>query len=160
MSIFPKQLSLRSGYPDFQELPWDKPIEAWEGCCPQLVKVPHGFSRHPVAFINIDGVLYAMKEMQPGAAQSEYEILRQIEDANLPAVLPVGSVHTETTRGDASVLITKYLERSLPYSLLFTRQRSIRNISRPHYAYTICRLWRIMCTMTCLTCRHRVCCRG
>jgi len=121
MSIFPKQLSLRSGYPDFQELPWDKPIEAWEGCCPQLVKVPHGFSRHPVAFINIDGVLYAIKEMQPGAAQSEYEILRQIEDANLPAVLPVGSVHTETTRGDASVLITKYLERSLPYSLLFTR---------------------------------------
>ena len=120
MPSFPQHISLRPGHPDFLDLPWDRPFSAWVDCCPHLVEIPHGSSRHPLLFANYNGVLYALKEMVPGAAAHEYEYLRVIEEANLPAVLPVGHVETMTGEGAASTLITQYLESALPYSMLFS----------------------------------------
>lgn len=115
----PVNLVLRPGHPDFLDLPWGLPLEAWEGVCPRLVEVPRGLSRHPVVFVNYDGRLYALKEMPPGSAQSEYNLLSEIELLRLPAVTPVGHATHETNRGKSSVLITRFLDRSLPFRTLF-----------------------------------------
>lgn len=122
MSNYPLNISLRAGYPDFLDLPWDLSLSTWMGRCPRLVKLPRGVSRHPVVYVNYEGESYALKELPPGEAEREYEMLREIENLHLPAVTPVGSAQTETEQGLSSVLITRYLENSLPYRLLFMGQ--------------------------------------
>jgi hypothetical protein len=117
---------IRPGYPDFQDLPWHLPLTHWLGNCLRLVDVPRGLSRHPVAFVNYEGVLYALKEMPPGLAEREYHILEGLEDARLPTVTPVGHLSTHTGQGAASVLITRYLESGLPYRSLFMSSSLMR----------------------------------
>ncbi len=121
MSGPPIAISLRPGNPDFLDLPWSEPLSEWEGRCPRLEEVPRGLSRHPVAFVNYAGVIYALKELPPRLAEQEYDLLRQIEEMRLPVVTAVGHTQTETAQGPASVLITRYLDRSLPYHTLFMR---------------------------------------
>lgn len=113
-------LSIRSGHPDFLDLPWDRPLEEWPGHCPRVEQLPRGLSRHPVVFVNYDGALYALKELPPGVAKREYDVLRQMEELRLPVVVAVGHTRTKTPEGEASVLVTRYLDYSLPYHLLFT----------------------------------------
>jgi hypothetical protein len=120
--VYPIEIIVRPGNPDFLDLPWGAPLSEWADHCTRLEQVPRGLSRHPVLFVNYDAVLYALKEMAPGAAEQEYELLRQAEEANLPAVSPVGHVLTATSQGNASVLVTRYLESSLPYRMLFMSQ--------------------------------------
>ena len=107
MGTYPQQFSLRPGHPDFLDLPWDTPLADWGGRCARLEDVPHGTSRHPVWFVNYGGVLYALKELPAGVALREYEALHRLEEAHLPAVVPVGHAQTETHQGAASVLITR-----------------------------------------------------
>ena len=116
---YPIEMIVRPGNPDFLDLPWSMPLAKWEGYCSRLEQVPKGLSRHPVLFVNYDGILYALKEMAPGTAEQEYDLLRQAEEASLPAVSPIGHVLTATDQGNASVLLTRYLESSLPYRMLF-----------------------------------------
>jgi hypothetical protein len=117
----PKSISLRPGYPDFLDLPWERPLNEWEGHCQRLEDAPRGLSRHPVVFVNYEGVLFALKELPVDVAREEYEVLRQIEGLRLPGVIPVGHLLTQTADAKASVLITRYLDRSLPYRSLFMR---------------------------------------
>ncbi len=103
------------------DLPWERPLQDWPGHCSRLEELPRGLSRHPVLFINADGVLLALKELPTDTAKKEYDLLTQIEERHLPAVTPIGYAQTRTTEGEASVLITRYLERSIPYRSLFMR---------------------------------------
>jgi hypothetical protein len=119
---YPIEIIVRPGNPDFLDLPWGVPLSEWEDHCTRLEQLPRGLSRHPVVFVNYDGILYAVKEMAPGVAEQEYDLLRLAEDANLPVVSPVGHVLTATSQGSASVLVTRYLESSLPYRMLFMSQ--------------------------------------
>jgi hypothetical protein len=112
-------LFLRPGHPDFLDLPWERPLEEWVGH-PRLVEVPRGLSRHPVLFVNYDGALYALKELPGDVAKKEYDLLRQMEELRLPAVVPVGHARTDTPQAEASVLLSRYLDYSLPYQTLFT----------------------------------------
>jgi hypothetical protein len=64
-----------------------------------------------------------LKEVLPGAAEKEYDLLIKMEELHLPAVQPVGHVKTNTDQGEKSVLVTRYLDRSLPYRSLFMRER-------------------------------------
>jgi hypothetical protein len=107
--------------PDFQDLPWDHPIKEWHGLCSRLEEVPRGPSRHPVVFVNYAGILYAIKELPPGLARKEFEILSQIESLRLPCVAPIGYTDRNTPNGPSSFLFTRYLEASLPYRSLFMR---------------------------------------
>ncbi len=77
-------------------------------------------SRHPVEFITYDNALYAVKELPVGIAEKEYNLLISMENSNLPVVHAEGYAVTRTEQGDRSILITRYLENSLPYSSLFT----------------------------------------
>lgn len=119
MITAPSLLSVRPGYPDFLDLPWNLPLGGWMDHCCRLEQVPRGLSRHPVVFVNYDGVVYALKEMPLPRASQEFEVLRRMEELHLPAVAPVGYAQAETSQGQTSVLITRYLDQSLPYRMLF-----------------------------------------
>ncbi len=114
MTIF-----LRAGHPDFLDLPWEHPLAKWPQHSSRVADLPRGLSRHAVVFVNYDRRLYALKELPPGVAEREYDILRRMGDMRLPAVDAVGYAAVEQDWGKTSVLITRYLDYSLPYRSLF-----------------------------------------
>ena len=122
----PLNISLRPGNPDFLDLPWDFTLSEWSGRCRYLEEVPQGLSRHPVVFINVSGTIYALKEMPLELAENEYDLLLHMESLRLPVVMPVGHALTETNLGKRSILITRFLDRSLPYRSLFMRRSLMR----------------------------------
>ncbi len=112
------QLVARTGHPDFLDLPWSEPLEEWES--PRFVDVARGIGRHVVRFVDYDGSLYALKELPPRLAQREYRLLRALSELGLPVVEAVGVVG-ERGASEESVLLTRYLDYSLPYRLVLTR---------------------------------------
>ncbi len=108
----------RQGHPDFLDLPWETPLEEWDD--QRLVKMAHGISRHVVRFVRFEDRVYALKATGVDAAHKEYRMLRSMRDDHLPVVEPVGVVSDAPNRGDA-VLITRYLDFSLPYWYLLGR---------------------------------------
>jgi hypothetical protein len=110
------QLLTRTGHPTFLDFPWDLPLAEWES--ERLVGVVRGISRHVVRFVELDGVLYALKELPGGLAEREYDLLTRLRADALPVVEPVGVVVGRAGDLD-SVLITHHLEFSLPYRALF-----------------------------------------
>ncbi len=103
----------------FRSLPWQIPLETWAERSTLVVELPRGVSRHTVAFVNLEGVLYALKELPAGHGQNEQTLLRQAELLRFPVVEACGYVLLE---GGAEVLVTRYLERSLPYRSIFMSQ--------------------------------------
>lgn len=122
MSSPARFISLRSGYPDFQDLPWDRHLQDWRGHCTRLEEVPQGLSRHPLVFVAYGSQVYALKELPSDLAKTEYDLLCKMEELRLPVVTPVGYALTGAEKDGASVLITRYLEHSLPYRSLFMRK--------------------------------------
>ncbi len=112
------RLVARTGNPDFLDLPWEQPLEEWKS--PRFVEVARGLGRHVVRFVDYDGSLFALKELPPRLALREYRLLRALAEVGLPSVEPVGVV-SERSGSTESVLITRYLEYSLPYRLVLTR---------------------------------------
>jgi hypothetical protein len=112
----------RPGHPDFLDLPWHLPLEEWR--VDRLVEVTRGIHRHVVRFVDYGGALYALKELPHRLAVREYRLLRRMADEALPAVEAVGTV---TREGQEAVLITRYLDYSLPYRALFTNRRPARH---------------------------------
>jgi hypothetical protein len=124
-------LTLRPNHPDFLDLPWGSPLEQWRGRCDRLEEVQRGLSRHPVVFVNYAGALYALKELPAGLAEKEYSLLLHMEAARLPCVTPIGYAQNTgagngSAEAPASVLITRYLDHSLPYRALFMAGSLVR----------------------------------
>jgi hypothetical protein len=112
------KLVTKQGHPDFLDLPWDEPLVEWTDA--RIVKMAHGISRHVVRFVRFDDRVYALKATGVVAAQREYRVLRDLRDDHLPVVEPVGVVADAPGVGDA-VLITRYLDYSLPYWYILGR---------------------------------------
>ncbi|NOT33728.1 MAG: DUF4032 domain-containing protein [Candidatus Eisenbacteria bacterium] len=114
-------LSIRQDHPDFLDLPWGLPLARWAERTARIVQVPRGLSRHEVVFVSYGAAIYAMKELPEHVAEREYETLRRLEERGLPAVLAVGSarVWTEGSEEAGGVLVTRFLDGSLPYRALF-----------------------------------------
>ena len=110
----------RGGHPDFLDLPWSQPLADWDH--DRLTPMAHGNSRHVVRFVRYDDRVYAIKETEEHLARGEYEMLRQLRADHLPTVEPVGYVTTES--GTRALLITRYLDFSLPYRYLFGREEN------------------------------------
>jgi tRNA A-37 threonylcarbamoyl transferase component Bud32 len=72
-----------------------------------------------VRFIVLDGRTFALKEEPSGVAAAEFEVLRRLESAGLPAVTAVGLA--EGAEGDAAILATEYLAYSIQYRRLLMR---------------------------------------
>jgi tRNA A-37 threonylcarbamoyl transferase component Bud32 len=111
------QLVPKPGRPDFLDLPWDEPLDDWE--TDRLAVVARGIGRHIVRFVEYDGVFYALKELPHEIAHREYRLLRALNQEGLPAVEAVGIVHRPELE---DVLLTRYLEFSLPYRLVLARK--------------------------------------
>lgn len=105
--------------PDLLDLPWPEPLAAWEH--PRLIRMAHGESRHVVRFVSDGERVYALKEMGEQEARREYGMLRALALDNLPVVEAVGLVtgrHAVDGRALDAVLVTRYLDYSLPFTYL------------------------------------------
>lgn len=106
------ELRAAHGHPDFLDLPWDQELETWDDH--RIVQMAHGISRHIVRFVRFDHRVYALKATDVRSAEREYRMLRDLRADHLPVVEPVGVVLHAPAR-DRAVLITRYLDYSLPY---------------------------------------------
>ncbi len=113
--------TVRHGHPDFVDLPWGTDFADWPTTTRRHESVPQGVSRHPVTFVNYDDRVYALKELPPGVAETEFRLLREMETMRLPVVEAVGYARVDRGGRQVSVLLTRYLENSLPYESLFQR---------------------------------------
>src|SRR5436853_7273602 len=71
-------------------LPWGAPLEDWPET--QFVEVERGIGRHVVRFVELDGRLFALKELPPRVAAREYRLLTALEHEEVPAVEAIGRV--------------------------------------------------------------------
>jgi hypothetical protein len=117
-TAFPR-LRLRNPTQELLELPWELPLEAWPSDRLRFRELPVGPSRHVVRFLLTGSGLLALKEEPLWIAEREYDVLRHLEEAALPAVKPLGLA--EAPEGDAAILVTRYLQSSLQYRLLLSR---------------------------------------
>lgn len=119
---FPR-LRLRDEVAGLLDLPWEQPLARWDDADHRFRELPVGPSRHLVRFLVSGGIVYALKELPAGVANREYEVLRHLEEAGLPAVRAVGLAE-RPERGDA-ILVTEYLRHSMQYRRLLMRFRSV-----------------------------------
>lgn len=112
-------LRLRGRATALFDLPWDQPLAAWASDVGTFRRLDVGPSRHLVRFLEVDGVLYALKEEPLEIARSEFEVLRHLEEEGLPAVAAVGLA--EAPERDSGILVTEYLAHSLQYRRLLMR---------------------------------------
>jgi tRNA A-37 threonylcarbamoyl transferase component Bud32 len=102
-------------------LPWDTQLVDWPA--DHLVSLPQGISRHVVRFVQMEGMVYAVKETDERIAQREYDLLKSLERIDAPSVEAIAII---ADRRDAygepleSALVTRHLQFSLPYRALFS----------------------------------------
>src|ERR1700682_3899994 len=113
------EFRLRAPSAGLLALPWDRPLSEWIVPDVPLRDIAVGPSRHLVKFVAADGQLWAVKDLPPRIAIKEYEVLRRLEDMELPAVRPAGLVLQPAF--DTAILVTRYLEGSWQYRRLFMR---------------------------------------
>jgi tRNA A-37 threonylcarbamoyl transferase component Bud32 len=102
-------------------LPWRLPISEWTD--DRMVEIrQRGLSRHVVRFVAENGVVYALKEIDERLARREYTLLRRLRELGAPAVEVLGIVVDRPGDLDA-VLVTRFLEHSSPYRVLFANPR-------------------------------------
>jgi hypothetical protein len=118
-------LVVNEGFPDFLDLPWDFPMSEWPSICHNISDAPRGISRHIVVFLNYANDLYAFKELHTEEAEREFINLQRIEALRLPVVKPVGYFQSGNI-DNRSVLITRFLDFSLPYRNLFMQEHLSR----------------------------------
>jgi hypothetical protein len=114
-------------------LPWDQPLEDWTD--ERLLEVAHrGISRHVVRFVEADGHVYALKEIDERLARREYRLLGRLEELGMPAVSALGvCVERPTVTGEDgggtpqdAVLVTRFLDYSMSYRYVFSHGHTQR----------------------------------
>jgi hypothetical protein len=113
------RLLARADQAAFLDLPWGIPLEEWPD--ELLVRARRGIGRHVVRFVRLHGSFYALKELPSRLAEREYRLLGELAERAVPAVEAIGVVSERRgVDGDAleDVLVTRYLEYSLPYRLI------------------------------------------
>lgn len=115
----PPVIRLRASSAGLLSLPWAEPLAEWQPTEVPLRDLPVGPSRHLVRFAEVDGHMFALKELPPRIAHKEYRVLRELEVKGLPAVRAVGLV--EQPDLDSALLVTDYLEKSWQYRRLLMR---------------------------------------
>ena len=115
------RLLARSEQAALLALPWAMPLEEWRDANAPLVDAQRGIGRHVVRFVSLPGGVFALKELPPRIAAREYRLLGELERRSVPSVEAegiVGERRAATGEELESVLITRYLEFSLPYRLI------------------------------------------
>src|SRR6266567_2943817 len=118
-----------------QGLPWHVPVEEWPEHGVILLIIRRGESRHPVIFVEREGIRYAIKETTPFMAEREIRNLREIARRGIPSLNPVGTVTVKAppllldtqgpgglpqyTSGDRGYTVTSLAPRVVPHVLLY-----------------------------------------
>jgi Domain of unknown function (DUF4032)/Lipopolysaccharide kinase (Kdo/WaaP) family len=109
--------------------PWDVPLEDWAD--DRMLEVAQrGISRHVVRFVEDDGAVFALKEIDERLARREYKLLGELEAMGMPAVSVLGICVERPPAGgheQDAVLVTRFLDYSMSYRYVFSH----RHISRP-----------------------------
>ena len=118
-----------------ESLPWQVAIEEWpeHGVIPLIIR--RGESRHPVIFVELEGIRYAIKETTPFMAEREIRNLREIARRGIPSLNPIGTVTVKApplllgtqgpgglpqyTSGDRGYTVTSLAPRVVPHVLLY-----------------------------------------
>lgn len=109
-------------------LPWDEPLEEWVDT--RLLEVAHrGISRHVVRFVEVDGMVYALKEIDERLARREYRLLGELESMGMPSVSVLGICVERPARQDA-VLVTRFLDYSMSYRYVFSHGHTAQPVDR------------------------------
>lgn len=98
-------------------LPLADPLATWEH--PDLHGVG-GLHRHVVRRYEHGEVTYVVKELPDRLVEREYRLLRHLAEAELPTVEVVGSVTERAGTHGEGLLITRFLDYSLPYRTLLS----------------------------------------
>ncbi|CCH78550.1 conserved hypothetical protein [Nostocoides japonicum T1-X7] len=117
-------LNITAARPDpaLLDLPWRTPLEEWPE--DRLAALPRGISRHVVRFVRLSGRILAVKEIKSDLALREYHMLRNLGRLHLPCVQPFAVVDGRLGRDGEPLdacLITRHLQFSLPYRVLFSQ---------------------------------------
>jgi tRNA A-37 threonylcarbamoyl transferase component Bud32 len=78
-----------------------------------------GLHRHVVRLVESGDITYVVKELPDPLADREWRLLRELSDAGLPTAEVVGVV-TEREGEMDGMLITRYIDYSLPYRVLLS----------------------------------------
>jgi Domain of unknown function (DUF4032)/Lipopolysaccharide kinase (Kdo/WaaP) family len=85
-----------------------------------MLEVAHrGISRHVVRFVEVDGLVYALKEIDERLARREYRLLGELESMGMPAVSVLGACVERPHELDA-ILVTRFLDYSMSYRYVFS----------------------------------------
>lgn len=105
-------------------LPWQTPLEEWVD--DHLLEVAHrGISRHVVRFVEVDGHVYALKEIDERLARREYRLLGELEAMGMPAVSVLG-ICVEREGDQDAILVTRFLDYSMSYRYVFSHGHTQR----------------------------------
>ena len=126
------QLASPSNYFTNLALPWSLHLTQWPE--QHFVDVAHGIHRNVVKFTSHGDKVYAMKELRQNVAEHEYEMLKELEERGLPVVEVVGLITERDIEvppreyiddyvdmNERALLITQYLDGSLPYRVIIER---------------------------------------
>ncbi len=105
-------------YPLDLGLPWDQPLESWPA--EKFVDVARGISRNIVRFVHYRDRVYAIKEISEKLARHEFQFLRDMQEMGAPSVQPVAVVTQRKHCPQKALLVTHYLEFSLPYRIIMS----------------------------------------
>ncbi|MST31571.1 DUF4032 domain-containing protein [Acidimicrobiaceae bacterium USS-CC1] len=125
------QIARGGPYVHVMDFEWDHPLESWND--PRLVRMARGPSRHVVRFVELEGRVLAIKEIGDRLAKREYTVLREMLDADIPAVEPICTVtERRDPRGEAlpGAVVTRYLDFALPYTYLLARENGVEHQRR------------------------------
>jgi hypothetical protein len=104
-------------------LPWQTPLEEWDDA--SLLEVAQrGISRHVVRFVEVDGLVYALKEINERLARREYRLLGELEAMGMPAVSVLGACVERPNDLDA-ILVTRFLDYSMSYRYVFSHSHVV-----------------------------------
>jgi Domain of unknown function (DUF4032)/Lipopolysaccharide kinase (Kdo/WaaP) family len=113
-------------------LPWHEPLEEWVD--DRLLEVAHrGISRHVVRFVEADGHVYALKEIDERLARREYRLLGRLAPMGMPAVSALGVCVERPPASDMpgdtpqdAILVTRFLDYSMSYRYVFSHGHAAR----------------------------------
>jgi len=115
------RLNIRTGNPDFLDLPWEASVDEWVS--DRVVQMPVGVHRHPVTFVAYEEGVFVIKEMPWELASSEYDVLLALEEVSSKTAEAVGLARREWLEPgeeQAGVIITRYVRHAFPYRSLLT----------------------------------------
>lgn len=105
--------------PDLFRLPWARPLAEWDQF---VVPLPLGLSRHVVRVVQVNRQFLAVKETEEPIALREYNLLRDLQRLDQPAVVPRGVVTGRVAQDGTALpaaLLTEHLHYSLSYRTVF-----------------------------------------